>query len=62
MVFIYLIVIGWISLSIWAVMDIAKYPYNKRMRKLVWTNIVVLFPFIGLLIYLMIGRKSLLSA
>jgi len=62
MVFIYLIVLIWISLSIWAVIDISKYPHQKRMRKLVWTNVVVIFPFFGLLFYYVMGRKNLLSA
>ena len=49
------------GLSAWAVKDIAKRTVanNKRQHKTAWTNIVVIFPFLGLLAYGVYGRKTL---
>ncbi len=61
-VFIYVLVGLWLISIIWAVNDIAKHPYKKKIRKLIWTNIVVIFPFGGLIMYFLIGRKNLAEA
>ena len=55
---VYVIIFIWISLIVIAVRDIAKLPYKERNKKIVWTNVVVLFPFLGLIVYYLIGRKS----
>jgi len=55
---VYVIVFIWISLIVIAVRDISKLPYKERKKKIVWTNVVVLFPFLGLIVYYFIGRKS----
>jgi len=54
-------VLLWIGLSAWAVMDIAKRAADakKRQHKTAWTNIVVIFPFFGLLAYGVYGRRTL---
>jgi len=51
----------WMGLSAWAVNDIAKRTANtkKRQHKTAWTNIVVIFPFLGLLAYSIYGRRTL---
>lgn len=51
----------WIGLSAWAVTDIAKRATDvkKRQHKTAWTNIVVIFPFLGLLAYGVYGRSTL---
>ncbi|RWU10391.1 PLDc N-terminal domain-containing protein [Pedobacter chitinilyticus] len=51
----------WIGLSAWAVKDIAKRATDvkKRQHKTAWTNIVVIFPFLGLLAYGVYGRRTL---
>ena len=51
----------WMGLSAWAVKDIEKRAtaINKRQHKTAWTNIVVIFPFLGLLAYGVYGRKTL---
>ncbi|WP_113661254.1 PLDc N-terminal domain-containing protein [Pedobacter nanyangensis] len=56
-----LAVLLWIGLSAWAVMDIAKRATDvkKRQHKTAWTNIVVIFPFLGLLAYGVYGRRTL---
>lgn len=58
---VYVIIFIWISLIVIAVRDIAKLPYKERNKKIVWTNVVVLFPFLGLIVYYLIGRKSFQS-
>jgi len=57
----YLVVILWLTIIIFTVINISKYPNKVRTKKLVWTNIVVLFPFFGLIIFHMIGKKNLAS-
>jgi ABC-type tungstate transport system substrate-binding protein len=58
---VYILALLWISFSIWAILDISKFPLKKRMKKLVWTNIVVIFPIGGLIVYYLIGRKNLVE-
>jgi len=48
-----------VVLDIWAITDIAKYPYKKRSQKWAWTNVILLFPFGGVFFYFVIGRKLL---
>jgi len=57
----YLVVILWLTIIIFTVINISKYPNKVRTKKLVWTNIVVLFPFFGLIIFHIIGKKNLAS-
>ncbi|RZK58962.1 MAG: hypothetical protein EOO91_06630 [Pedobacter sp.] len=61
-IFIYILVGLWLVSIIWALNDIAKHPYKKKIKKLIWTNIVVIFPFGGLIIYFLMGRKNLSEA
>ncbi|WP_316766885.1 PLDc N-terminal domain-containing protein [Pedobacter frigiditerrae] len=61
-IFIYVLVGLWLASIIWAVNDIAKHPYKKKIKKLIWTNIVVVFPFGGLIVYYLMGRKNLSEA
>ncbi|WP_343532276.1 PLDc N-terminal domain-containing protein [Pedobacter sp.] len=55
------VILLWMGLSVWAVKDIAQRTVNtkKRQHKIAWTNIVVIFPFLGLLAYGVYGRKTL---
>ncbi len=50
----------WIGLVAWAVNDISNrlMDRKKRQQKILWTNLVVLFPFGGMLVYLFFGRKA----
>ncbi|TCC90486.1 hypothetical protein EZ428_14530 [Pedobacter frigiditerrae] len=61
-IFIYILVGLWLISIIWTVKDIAKHPHRKKVKKLIWTNIVVIFPFGGLIIYYLMGRKNLAEA
>jgi hypothetical protein len=56
----YLLTLLWISTIFWVVNDIGKnYERSKRNKKLIWTNIVVIFPFVGLIAYFVIGKKDI---
>ncbi len=61
-ILIYILVGLWLATIIWAVNDIAKHSYKKKLRKVIWTNIVVIFPFGGLIVYMVMGRKNLSEA
>ncbi|RZK36185.1 MAG: hypothetical protein EOO90_27805 [Pedobacter sp.] len=61
-IFVYVLVGLWLASIIWAVNDISKHSYKKKIRKLIWTNIVVIFPFGGLIMYFVVGRKNLAEA
>lgn len=61
-IFVYILVGLWIVSIVWAVNDIDKYPHKKKFRKLVWTNIVIIFPFAGLIMYHVMGKKNLEEA
>gem|GEM_PF-2196421 len=45
--------------NIYVILDISKFPYNKRRQKWMWTNVVLFLPLFGSLIYFLIGKKIL---
>ena len=53
------IIIGLILLAIWiwAIVDILKRPMSGLM-KIIWIVVVIAFPFVGVLIYLFLGRST----
>ena len=59
LILVYLIAILWVVLSFKTIMKISKYPYKMRMRKLIWTNLVIIFPIVGLIIYYLYGKQNL---
>ncbi|HHX40753.1 MAG TPA: PLDc_N domain-containing protein [Armatimonadetes bacterium] len=48
-------------LNVWALYDILRRPVDLG-SKLMWIVLVWLFPFIGLLLYLLFGRPNLIRA
>lgn len=52
------VIIGLLLLAIWvwAIIDILKRPMSGLM-KVVWVALVVFLPFIGVILYLLIGRS-----
>jgi len=57
-IFIYLIPgILWL----WALIDLVKSEFSDKNMKLVWALIIIFIPFIGSIIYLILGRKQKLS-
>ncbi|MDA9101409.1 PLDc N-terminal domain-containing protein [Omnitrophica bacterium] len=49
-----LIVLG---ISIWAVLDIIKSP-KESTKKILWIVAIIFLPVIGLILYLLLGRKK----
>ncbi|MEE1944345.1 PLDc N-terminal domain-containing protein [Pedobacter sp. KR3-3] len=50
-----------LAIDIWAILDIAKFPLDRGRKKWIWTNIVMLLPIAGGLIYFYVGKKDLLA-
>ncbi len=50
-----------VIIDIWAILDIAKFPLDRGRKKWIWTNIVMLLPIAGGLIYFYVGKKDLLA-
>lgn len=50
-----------VAIDIWAILDIAKFPLDRGRKKWIWTNIVMLLPIAGGLIYFYVGKKDLLA-
>ena len=57
--FLYFLIILWAFFSIRAIIEISKFPYKRGNRKLIWTNLVIMFPVFGLLLYYMYGKQNL---
>lgn len=43
---------------IWAIIDILKRPFNSLLIKIIWIVIVIAFPFVGVILYLIFGRRT----
>lgn len=43
---------------IWAIIDILKRPFNSLLIKIIWIVIVISFPFVGVILYLIFGRRT----
>lgn len=55
-----LIIIGIVLLLIWiwAIIDIARRPELNALMKLIWIVVVIAFPFVGVILYLIFGRST----
>jgi hypothetical protein len=55
-----LIILGIILLLIWiwAIVDIARRPELSMLMKVIWVVIVIAFPFVGVILYLVFGRST----
>lgn len=49
------------AIDVFAIQSISKFPLDRRRRKWAWTNIVMLLPIVGGLIYFYVGKKDLLA-
>ncbi len=49
-----ILVIIWI----WAVVDILRRPGLSLLMKVIWIAVVIGFPFAGVILYLIFGRRS----
>lgn len=54
--FLLFIIIGLFALWIWAMIDIITSKFKEDIMQIVWLLVVFLLPFLGVLLYLLIGR------
>lgn len=51
------IVIGLFGIWIWALIDIISSKFREDMMQIIWFLVVFFLPFIGVLLYLLLGRS-----
>lgn len=54
--FLLFIVIGLFAVWIWAMIDIITSKFKEDIMQIVWLLVVFFLPFLGVLLYLLIGR------
>jgi len=59
LIVIFVIVIGFLALWIWAIIDCATNDYLKDNDKIVWILVVVLVGWVGAIIYYFVARKAI---
>lgn len=54
------IILGIVLLAIWiwAIIDIVRRPELNDLMKVIWIVVVIAFPFIGVILYLIFGRRT----
>jgi len=45
-------------LHLWVVIEISRFPTRFHRNKRKWTNVVLFYPFFGIIAYFFIGRKA----
>lgn len=55
--FLVFIVIGLFAIWIWAMIDIITSKFKEDLMQIVWLLVVFFLPFLGVLLYLLIGRS-----
>jgi len=55
--FLIFIVIGFFIIWVWALIDIITSKFQEDLMQVIWLLVVFFLPFIGVLLYLMIGRS-----
>ena len=55
--FIYAIIFGVFILWLWALMDIITSKFQDSLLQVVWLLVVFFLPFIGVILYLLIGKS-----
>lgn len=43
---------------IWAIADIIMRPFDSILIKVLWIVVVIAFPFVGVILYLIFGRRT----
>lgn len=56
-IFLLLMAIGAFAIWVWALIDIISSKFKEDVMQVIWLLIVFFLPFIGVLIYLIIGRS-----
>lgn len=52
------LIIAYFGLIIYSLLDAVKATFNNSITKIVWVLVILLAPFLGSILYLVIGRKS----
>lgn len=55
--FIYAIIFGVFVLWVWALIDIITSRFEESLMQVVWLLVVFFLPFIGVILYLLIGKS-----
>lgn len=55
--FLLFIVVGMFAIWIWALVDILTSKFKEDLMQIVWLIVVFFLPFLGVLLYLLIGRS-----
>lgn len=55
--FIFFIVVGLFLIWIWAMIDIITSKFKEDLMQVIWLLVVFFLPFVGVLLYLLIGRS-----
>lgn len=55
--FLLFILIGLFAIWIWAMIDIITSKFKEDLMQIVWLLVVFFLPFLGVLLYLLIGRS-----
>ena len=55
--FLLFIIVGLFAIWIWALVDILTSKFNEDLMQIVWLLVVFFLPFIGVLLYLLLGRS-----
>lgn len=54
--FLLFIIVGMFAIWIWALVDILTSKFKEDLMQIVWLLVVFFLPFLGVLLYLLIGR------
>lgn len=54
--FLLFIIVGLFAIWIWAMIDIITSKFKEDLMQVVWLLVVFFLPFIGVLLYLLLGR------
>ncbi|MBD8488427.1 PLDc_N domain-containing protein [Echinicola sp. CAU 1574] len=47
-----------LALMVWALVDVLTAEFADSNTKLIWVIVILLLPFLGSILYLLIGRKE----
>lgn len=61
-VFFYAMIVGVFILWLWALVDILISKFQDNLMQIVWFLVVFFLPFIGVILYLLMGRSMKLSS
>lgn len=51
-----------LALWLWAIIDLIKSNFSNSTNKLIWALIIIFVPFVGSILYLVMGRKQRASS